>query len=145
MRRRTRLRRVVRWLLAADVKSPRAALTTWFASNLDALRVALMKPRMDRDHEEDAKEGEEGATMEKRHLVDKLLEMRNAGAPYRRVSAMTHLFGIIFAEDIRRSRTTPPQIARDAGNENWCGLITDGQNLAEYVTVKPEHLERWRR
>ena len=68
-------------------------------------------------------------------FVDKLLEMRRAGESDRRVSAMTHLFGIIFGEDIRRSGTTPPQIAKEAGNVNWGGEITDGQNLADYVDV----------
>ena len=96
------------------------------------------------DSEEHAKQGKGGTAMEKRHLVDKLLEMRRAGEPDDRVSAMTHLFGIIFAEDIRKSGTTPPQIAKEAGNQNWSGLITDGQNLADYVEVKREHLERWR-
>ena len=86
---------------------------------------------------------ERGAAMEKRHLVDKLLEMRRAGEP-RRTAAMTHLFGMIFAEDIRRSGSTPTQIAKDAGNKHWCGYITDGQNLAGYVDVKPECLNRWR-
>ncbi len=86
---------------------------------------------------------ERGAAMEKRHLVDKLLEMRRAGEPGR-TAAMTHLFGMIFAEDIRRSGSTPTQIAKDAGNKHWCGYITDGQNLAGYVDVKPECLNRWR-
>lgn len=96
------------------------------------------------DSEEHGKKGKGGAAMEQRHLVDKLLEMRRAGEPDNRISAMTHLFGILFAEDIRRSGTTPPQIAKEAGNENWCGLITDGRNLADYVEVKPDHLQRWR-
>ncbi|MCY3745105.1 MAG: hypothetical protein OXH05_02645 [Acidobacteria bacterium] len=95
------------------------------------------------DSEDRGKKDKGGAAMEKRHLVEKLREMRRAGEP-RRTAAMTHLFGMIFAEDIRRSGSTPTQIAKDAGNKHWCGYITDGQNLAGYVDVKPECLNRWR-
>lgn len=43
--------------------------------------------------------------MKKCHLVEKLKEMRRTSKPDQRLTAMTHLFGIIFAEDIRRSGT----------------------------------------
>ena len=82
--------------------------------------------------------------MKKCHLVEKLKEMRRTGEPDQRVTAMTHLFGIIFAEDIQRSGTTANQIATEAGNKNWNVEIKDGQNLADYVVVKPGHLKRWR-
>ena len=82
--------------------------------------------------------------MKRRHLVEKLKEMRRAGAPDRRMSAMTHLFGIIFAEDIPTNEIRR-QIAAEAGDSGWAGLIKDGQNLADYVEAKPEHLEHWRR
>ena len=82
--------------------------------------------------------------MKKCHLVEKLKQMRRTGEPDKRLTAMTHLFGIIFAEDIRRSGTNATEIARKAGHEGWNVEIKNGQNLADYVVVKPEHLKRWR-
>ena len=76
-------------------------------------------------------------------LAAKLNEMREAGQADRRVSAMGHLFGIIFAREIAASRSNPAEIAREAGVPDDGG-ISDGRNLADYVTVKPEIEERWR-
>ena len=49
---------------------------------------------------------------------------------------MGHLFGIIFDSEIAASGANAAQIAREAGVPGDGG-IKDGQNLAEYVTVKP--------
>ena len=83
--------------------------------------------------------------MTKDQLVAKLEEMRAAGEahPRGRVGAMQHLFGIIFDKEIAASGATPGEIAGKAGvpaTEN----ISDGRNLAAYVTVKPEEEKRWR-
>ena len=56
---------------------------------------------------------------------------------------MQHLFGIIFDNEIAASGATPGEIAGKAGvpaTEN----ISDGRNLAAYVTVKPGEEKRWR-
>ena len=53
---------------------------------------------------------------------------------------MTHLFGIIFDREITDSGTNGSRIAKAAGVPD---LITDGRNLAPYVTVRPEVRQRW--
>ena len=57
---------------------------------------------------------------------------------------MQHLFGIIFDREIEASGANPPGIAGEAGVPAT-EAISDGRNLAEYVTVKPEIEKRWRR
>ena len=54
---------------------------------------------------------------------------------------MTHLFGIIFDHEIEISGSNGNRIAKAAGVPD---LITDGRNLAPYVTVKPEVRQHWR-
>ena len=82
--------------------------------------------------------------MTKDELVAKLKEMRKAGEadPRGRVGAMHHLFGIIFDREIEASGSNPPKIAGEAGVPAT-EAISDGRNLAEYVTVKPEIKKRW--
>ena len=77
--------------------------------------------------------------MTKEQLVAKLQEMREVGVADRRVSAMTHLFGIMFKREIY-DVSNPSEIAREAGVPDY---VTDGCNLASYVTVKKEHLKHW--
>ena len=83
-------------------------------------------------------------SMTKDQLVAKLREMRETGKADRRgrVGAMQHLFGIIFAKEIAASGANPPGIAQEAGVPA-AEAISDGRNLAEYVTVKPEIEKRW--
>ena len=83
--------------------------------------------------------------MTKDQLVAKLQKMRKAGTADRRgrASAMGHLFGIIFNSEIAASGANAAQIALDAGVPGDGG-IRDGQNLAEYVNVKPAIEKRWR-
>ena len=76
-------------------------------------------------------------------LAAMLKEMRETGKTDRTVSAMEHLFGIIFAREIADSGSSPAEIAREAGAPKDGG-IRDGCNLAGYVTVKPEIEKRWR-
>ena len=76
-------------------------------------------------------------------LAAKLREMRDAGKADRTVSAMGHLFGIIFGREIAASRSSAAEIARKA-DVPGDGGISDGRNLAAYVTVKPEIEKRWR-
>lgn len=76
-------------------------------------------------------------------LAAKLKEMRETGQADRTVSAMEHLFGIIFAREIADSGSSPAEIARKAGAPEDGGT-RDGCNLADYVTVKPEIEKRWR-
>ena len=52
---------------------------------------------------------------------------------------MMHVFGIIFAAEI--DRYGGAAIAREAGQPNPAAL-TDGRNLAPYVTVNPGDLKR---
>ena len=56
-----------------------------------------------------------------------------------RKTAMMHVFGIIFAEEV--DRYGGAAIAREAGQPNPAAL-TDGRNLAEYVAVNPGELKR---
>ena len=83
--------------------------------------------------------------MTKDQLVAKLQEMRKAGTADRRgrAIAMGHLFGIIFDREIAASGANAAQIALEAGVPGDGG-IRDGQNLAEYVNVKPAIEKRWR-
>ena len=60
-------------------------------------------------------------------------------APEDRKTAMMHVFGIIFAEEI--DRYGGAAIAREAGQPNTPAL-TDGRNLASYVAVDPNELKR---
>ena len=83
--------------------------------------------------------------MTKDQLVAKFKEMRKVGKAGRRESAMGHLFGIIFDGEIVASSSNAAEIAREAGlRDGDDGGIRDGQNLAEYVTVKPGIEKRWR-
>ncbi len=83
--------------------------------------------------------------MTKDQLVAKFKETREAGKPDRRESAMGHLFGIIFDEEIVASGANAAQIGREAGlRDGDDGGIRDGQNLAEHVTVEDGIKERWR-
>ena len=80
--------------------------------------------------------------MTKKQLVAKLKRMRAAGHLHGNVTAMQHLFGIIFDKEIEAIGSNASEIAQQAGvpaAEN----ISDGRNLARYVTVKPRTRERW--
>ena len=58
---------------------------------------------------------------------------------------MGHLFGIMFDREIRACGSNAAALAREAGLRGGDdGGIRDGQNLAEYVIVKPVTRERWR-
>lgn len=59
-------------------------------------------------------------------------------APEDRKTAMMHLFGIIFAEEINHHGGTA--IANEAGEHP--AALTDGRNLAQYVDVRPNELKR---
>lgn len=85
--------------------------------------------------------------MTKDQLVAKFSEMRQEGKadPRGRVSAMGHLFGIIFHRQIKHSDTNAAAIAQEAGlSDGDDGGIRDGQNLAEYVIVRDATRERFR-
>ena len=73
----------------------------------------------------------------------KLNEMRAAGQPGRRITAMTHLFGFLFDREIENSGSNAARIAREAGISGAEAAICDGRNLADWVTVKPEVRRRW--
>ena len=86
--------------------------------------------------------------MTKNQLVVKFKEMRKAGKADQRgrQSAMGYLFGIIFDGEILASGANAAQIAREAGlGKDDDGGISDGQSLAEYVTVEPAIEKHWRR
>ena len=61
------------------------------------------------------------------------------------VSATKVLFGILFDDDIAKSGTNAAQISREAGLDGWDVEINYGRKLAQYVTVKPEIEQHWRR
>ena len=85
--------------------------------------------------------------MTRDQLVAKFQEMRKAGKADRRgrLSAMGYLFGIIFDAEIVASGSNAAEIAREAGlGKDDDGGISDGQSLAEYVTVEPSIEKRWR-
>ena len=71
-------------------------------------------------------------------LAERLRRILEA-APEDRKTAMMHVFGIIFAEDI--DHYGGAAIAREAGQPNPAAL-TDGRNLANYVAVDPNELKR---
>ena len=77
-------------------------------------------------------------------LVAKLTQMRENSTRGTNMTATMHLFGIIFDKEIEASGATAAEIARGARIESVSGEIADGRNLAQYVTVKPEVIGRWR-
>ncbi|MCY4628764.1 MAG: hypothetical protein OXE58_14530 [Acidobacteria bacterium] len=82
--------------------------------------------------------------MTKDQLVAKFKEMRKAGKACRRQSAMGHLFGILFNEEIGASGFNAARISREAGlRDGDDGGIRDGQNLAKYVDVNDENRRRF--
>ena len=80
-------------------------------------------------------------------LVAKLTQMREASTRGIDMTATMHLFGIIFDTDISASGATAPEIAGKApitSKKSVSAEIADGRNLARYVTVNPEVIDRWR-
>ena len=79
--------------------------------------------------------------MTKQQLIEKLREMRTT-APRGELVAMTELFGILFAQEIRDCGSNGAEIGRavDIGNVD----INDGRKLAAYVDPKPEVRRRWK-
>ena len=72
-------------------------------------------------------------------LADRLRRIIEA-APENRKTAMMHVAGIIFAEEI--DHYGGAAIAREAGLPGWAAALTDGRNLAPCVAVDPNELKR---
>ena len=59
------------------------------------------------------------------------------GAPKGNKTAMIHLFGIKYAEEIKKSKFNKKQIAKAAKiPESYFAEINKGVKLAQYVTLK---------
>lgn len=55
-------------------------------------------------------------------------------------STMIHLFGIIYADEIRNSDLTPVEIVKAAQlPESYKAEVQKGMNLSMYVDLKPEY------
>ena len=83
--------------------------------------------------------------MTKNELVEKLREML-AAAGHGEKTAMTHLFGVIFARHIGGGGVPAKQIADEYVRRQGKVVgtaIADGKNLARYVDVKDEVAKRW--
>ena len=87
-----------------------------------------------------------------RALVEKLADMRRAAGDGE-VTRMTHLYALIFHAEIgslsgqivkEYNRRHPTDPEHYPGKANAVGLL-DGINLAPYVAVRPEHLDRWKK
>ena len=57
---------------------------------------------------------------------------------------MQLLFGIIFHADIDASDSSASAIGRAGTGVESDATVSDGKKLAQYVTVRPEVLRRWR-
>ena len=84
--------------------------------------------------------------MTKNDLVEKLRDMRDS-ADDGDLTAMTHLFGIIFNDDISECGTNAAQIAQEYNRRHTKiggEPISDGRKLARFVTVPDRLLRKWR-
>ncbi len=72
-------------------------------------------------------------------LGKKLKEMYET--PGAKKATMVHLFGIIYAIEIKKEKGRVLEILKVAGvKESYQAEINKGINLAKYVEVKPENL-----
>ncbi len=80
--------------------------------------------------------------MNTNELGKKLKEMyETQGA---KKTAMIHLFGIIYAEEIAQANTNALEIIKAAQmKESYQAEINKGINLSKYVQVKPEYVNRF--
>lgn len=80
--------------------------------------------------------------MDAPELADRLREMYEDGRGRGRAVAMVHLFGIMYAEEIKACGACDEDIVRNAGigeakPRNYAEKVRLGRVLAEYVTVRP--------
>ena len=55
-------------------------------------------------------------------------------------TTMVHLFGVIYADIMRKENIKPIEVVKIAGiSENYQTEISKGMRLAEYVTLKDEY------
>ena len=87
--------------------------------------------------------------MTENELVQKLHDMREEGRSFGDdVTAMMHVFGIIFDADISACSSNAAQLARayevTYGTRIGSPGISDGRKLRRFVTVNENVLRRWR-
>ncbi len=81
--------------------------------------------------------------MNKLELASKLEEMY--GVPGANKAAMVHLFGIIYADEIKMADTNSSEIVRLTDlSYTYKAEINKGIKLAKYVDVKAEYKERFK-
>ena len=73
--------------------------------------------------------------MEPQELAD-ILSHWYRNAPDGRKTAMIHLFGIVYADEIGKSANKVVLLSELKGHP-YGDLVRTGMHLAEYVTVKP--------
>lgn len=97
--------------------------------------------------ETDAKNGQEETSMKEytELKLGKVLKAMYESAPRGRQSTMFHLFGVYYADIIKRERLGQKEIVRAAGlSEPYKVEINKGVNLSEYVAVSGEAARRIR-
>lgn len=82
-------------------------------------------------------------------LVQKLHEMREHGRSLIQCeTAMMHVFGLIFDDDIEASGSNASRLAKayeaKYGTRVGAPNISDGRKLSRFVTANADELRRWR-
>lgn len=84
----------------------------------------------------------ERGPMTQNDLIEKLKAMLNAGTLGDNTRAIATLFGIVFDKEIETSGASVPKIGDGARIKNV--EINIGRKLADFVTVRPDVLSKWR-
>lgn len=81
-------------------------------------------------------------------LLEKLYDMRKHGETYgNNMTVMTHLFGIVFTNDIGACGMNPTNLAETFADQYGTTApraLTEGVKLEKYVSVHPAFRHRWR-
>lgn len=76
--------------------------------------------------------------MTETELGNKLKEMYET--PGENKTAMIHIFGLIYADEIKNSKVSPAIIAKIAGiSDSYKTEISKGMALSKYLELKPEY------
>lgn len=80
--------------------------------------------------------------MTETELGNKLREMYETTSENK--TAMIHIFGLIYADEIKKSQISPAVIAKTAGiSDSYKTEISKGMALSKYLELKPEYKNKF--
>ena len=75
-------------------------------------------------------------------LGAKLAEMYHA--PGANKTTMIHLFGVMYADEIKAAGTNATEVIKASGlPESYVTEVHKGMRLSQYVSVKPQYIEKY--